>query len=95
LLPTIEEGEKVAFTVDGEEVEIKHAVFYADLSQFTGRTSGGLQYDISADASYEVNGTVRSAYQRNELVLRGSFFRGGAVKDTSRVAGILAKGTES
>ena len=95
LLPTIEEGEKVAFTVDGKEVEIKHAVFYADLSQFTGRTSGGLQYDISADASYEVNGTVRSAYQRNELVLRGSFFRGGAVKDTSRVAGILAKGTES
>lgn len=95
LLPTIEEGEKVAFTVDGKEVEIKHAVFYADLSQFTGRTSGGLQYDISADASYEVNGTVRSAYQRNELVLRGSFFRGGAVKDTSRVAGILAQGTES
>ena len=95
LLPTIEDGEKVSFVVDGEEVEINHAVFYADLSEFTGRTSGGLQYDISADASYEVNGTVRSAYQRNELVLRGSFFRGGAVKDTSRVAGILAQGTES
>lgn len=95
LLPTIESEDKVSFIVDGEEVEIKHAVFYADLSEFTGRTSGGLQYDISADASYEVNGTVRSAYQRNELVLRGSFFRGGAVKDTSRVAGILAKGTES
>ena len=95
LLPTIEDGEKVSFTVEGKEVEIKHAVFYADLGQFTGRTSGGLQYDISADASYEVNGTVRSAYQRNELVLRGSFFRGGAIKDTSRVAGILAEGTES
>lgn len=95
LLPTIESEDKVSFIVDGEEVEIKHAVFYADLSEFTGRTSGGLQYDISADASYEVNGTVRSAYQRNELVLRGSFFRGGAVKDTSRVAGILAQGTES
>lgn len=95
LLPTIESEDKVSFIVDGEEVEIKHAVFYADLGEFTGRTSGGLQYDISADASYEVNGTVRSAYQRNELVLRGSFFRGGAVKDTSRVAGILAQGTES
>ena len=95
LLPTIEDGEKVSFIVDGEEVNITHAVFYADLAEFTGRTSGGLQYDISADASYEVNGTVRSAYQRNELVLRGSFFRGGAVKDTSRVAGILAKATES
>lgn len=95
LLPTIESEDKVSFIVDGEEVEIKHAVFYADLGEFTGRTSGGLQYDISADASYEVKGTVRSAYQRNELVLRGSFFRGGAVKDTSRVAGILAQGTES
>ena len=95
LLPTIEGGEKVSFKVEGKDVEIKHAVFYADLGQFTGRTSGGLQYDISADASYEVSGTVRSAYQRNELVLRGSFFRGGAIKDTSRVAGILAQGTES
>lgn len=95
LLPTIEGGEKVSFKVEGKDVAIKHAVFYADLGQFTGRTSGGLQYDISADASYEVSGTVRSAYQRNELVLRGSFFRGGAIKDTSRVAGILAQGTES
>lgn len=92
LLPTIESEDEISFVVDGKEVEIKHAVFYADLGEFTGRTSGGLQYDISADASYEVNGAVRSAYQRNELVLRGSFFRGGAVKDTSRVAGILAKG---
>lgn len=92
LLPTIESDDEISFIVDGKEVKIKHAVFYADLGEFTGRTSGGLQYDISADASYEVNGTVRSAYQRNELVLRGSFFRGGAVKDTSRVAGILAKG---
>lgn len=91
LLPTIESEDEIKFVVDGKEVEIKHAVFYADLGEFTGRTSGGLQYDISADASYEVNGTVRSAYQRNELVLRGSFFRGGAVKDTSRVAGILAQ----
>ncbi len=92
LLPTIESDDEIKFIVDGKEVEITHAVFYADLGEFTGRTSGGLQYDISADASYEVNGTVRSAYQRNELVLRGSFFRGGAVKDTSRVAGILANG---
>lgn len=95
LLPTIESEDEISFVVDGETVDITHAVFYADLGEFTGRTSGGLQYDISADASYEVNGTVRSAYQRNELVLRGSFFRGGAIKDTSRVAGILANGTES
>ena len=89
LMPTIESNDKVSFVVDGEAVNITHAVFYADLSEFTGYTSGGLQYDISADASYEVNGATRSAYQRNELVLRGTFFRGGAIKDVSRVSGIL------
>lgn len=89
LMPTIESNDQVSFIVDGEAVNITCAVFYADLSAFTGYTSGGLQYDVSADASYEVDGATRSAYQRNELVLRGSFFRGGAVKDITRVSGIL------
>ena len=95
LMPTIESEDAIAFTVEGKEVPITHAVFYADLSEFVGYTSGGLQYDIATEASYEINGTVRSAYQRNELVLRGSFFRGGAVKDTSRVSGIKQLGAES
>lgn len=95
LMPTIESDDAVAFTVDGESVPITHAVFYADLSEFVGYTSGGLQYDVATEASYEVNGTVRSAYQRNELVLRGSFFRGGAVKDVTRVSGIKQLGAES
>ena len=91
LMPTIESDDEISFVVNGEAVPITHAVFYGDLRQFTGRTSGGLQYDISTDASYEVNGQTRSAYQRNELVLRGSFFRGGAVKDPSRISGIAQK----
>lgn len=95
LMPTIESSDAIAFTVDGEEVPITHAVFYADLSEFVGYTSGGLQYDVATEASYEVNGTVRSAYQRNELVLRGSFFRGGAIKDVTRVSGIKQLATES
>ena len=95
LMPTIESEDEVAFLVEGKTVPITHSVFYADLSEFVGYTSGGLQYDIATEASYEVNGSVRSAYQRNELVLRGSFFRGGAVKDTSRVSGIKQQGAES
>ena len=90
LLPTLGAGDTRTFQVEGANVVINHAVFYADLGEFTGRTSGGLQYDLSTDASYEVNGVVRSAYQRNEMVLRGSFFRGGAVKDASKVAGVLS-----
>ena len=95
LMPTIESSDAVAFTVDGEEVPITHAVFYADLSEFVGYTSGGLQYDVATEASYEIDGVVRSAYQRNELVLRGSFFRGGAIKDVTRVSGIKQLGAES
>ena len=95
LMPTIESQDTVSFIVEGEAVPITHAVFYADLSEFVGYTSGGLQYDVATEASYEVNGAVRSAYQRNELVLRGSFFRGGAVKDVTRVSGIKQLASES
>lgn len=90
LLPTLNSTETKTFMVQGVNVTIDQAVFYADLRTFTGRSSGGLKYDVDGSASYEVNGTVYSAYQRNEVVLRGSFFRGGVVKDPSVVASIAA-----
>jgi len=90
LMPTLNDVGTKSVTIDGETVTINNAIFYADLSTFTGRTSGGLMYDLSTEAAYEVEGTVKSAYQRNELVLRGSFFRGGAVKDTEKVAAIAS-----
>lgn len=92
LLPSLDTAGTVALTVEGQTVTVNHAVFYADLTKFTGRTSGGLQYDLSTDASYEEEGQTKSAFQRNELVLRGSFFRGGAITDPTKVAGILAPG---
>ena len=90
LMPTLNVVETKSFNVHGAAVTIDQAVFYADLRTFTGRTSGGLKYDVDGSASYEIDGTVYSAYQRNEIVLRGSFFRGGVVKDTSVVASIAA-----
>lgn len=92
LLPALDTAQTKTFAVDGTNVTVNHAVFYANLSNFTGRTSGGLQYDLSTEAAYEDNGTVKSAYQRNELVLRGSFFRGGAIKDTDQVAALASPG---
>lgn len=92
LMPTLNSAGTVTVAVDGVNVTINHAVFYANLDNFTGRTSGGLQYDLSTEAAYEDNGTVKSAYQRNELVLRGSYFRGGAIKDEDQVAGLLSPG---
>ncbi len=88
LMPSLGGSESISHLVDGVAKVINHAVIFADLTTFTGRTSGGLQYDVSNSASYENGGIVKSAYQRNELVLRGSFFRGGAVKDINVVAGI-------
>ena len=92
IMPSLNTAGTKTIVVDGVSVTVNHAVYYFDTTNFTGRTSGGLQYDLSTEASYEVNGTVKSAYQRNELVLRGSFFRGGAVLDDSRVSGLLSNG---
>lgn len=92
LMPALDTANTVVVQVDGVNVTINHSVYYADLQNFTGRTSGGLQYDLSTEASYEQNGSTKSAFQRNELILRGSFFRGGAILDTDQVAGLLSPG---
>lgn len=100
LLPTLGEGDKrtfVAQTLDGtkiETVDITSPVFYGDFDEYRGKTHGGLSYDVSAEASYEVYGPdgvqeVRSAWQRNELVLRGSYYRGGYIADPSVIAGMI------
>lgn len=99
LLPTLGEGdtrEFVAQSLDGttiETVTITSPVFYGDFDEYRGKTHGGLSYDVSADASYEVYGAsgvteVRSAWQRNELVLRGSYYRGGYIADPTVIAGM-------
>jgi hypothetical protein len=93
LLPTLGTSETKSFTVNGVTVTVDKAVFYLDLSNFTGRTSGGLQYDLATQASYETGGKVKSAFQRNEIVLRGSFFRGGAIKDREQVSALEAEAT--
>lgn len=90
LMPTLNTTETRVFNVHGNAVTVDTAVFYGDLRTFTGRTSGGLKYDVDGSASYEIDGVTYSAYQRNEIVLRGSFFRGGVVKDVSVIAGIPA-----
>lgn len=99
LLPTLGEGDTrtfVAQSLDGtaiETVDITSPVFYGDFDEYRGKIHGGLSYDVSADAPYEVYDAsgvkeVRSAWQRNELVLRGSFYRGGYLADESVIAGM-------
>lgn len=91
LMPTLgETGTYKTFAYEGSTVTINHAVFYINPSNVRARENGGLRYDLSTEAAYEVNGVVRSAYQRNEIVLRGSHFRGTAVLDPSRVGSVRA-----
>lgn len=92
LMPTLDTIETKSFTIEGAAVTIDQGVFFVDLSTISARTSGGLIYDLSTDASYEISQTVYSAFQRNELVVRGSFFRGAEVRDRSKVASMYAIG---
>lgn len=72
-----------------ESVDITSPVFYGDIAEYCGKTSGTLKYDVSADAMYELpDGSKHSAWQRNEIVMRGSFLRGGYIADPTVIAGL-------
>ena len=95
LMPTLGEGDTKSFKATNNEtgtletVTISSPVFYGDLDEFRGKVSGGLKYDVSAEAAYETgDGSVHSAWQRNELVLRGSFLRGGYIANQGAFAGL-------
>lgn len=95
LMPTLGEGDTKSFKAMNNEtgnidtVTINSPVFYGDLNEFRGKVSGGLKYDVSAEAAYEVaDGSVHSAWQRNELILRGSFLRGGYIANQGAFAGL-------
>lgn len=92
LMPSI--GDDVAnnpkFMVNGKEVEITATVFFGDTDQFIGYTRGGLNLDISDVASYGPNAQY-SAYQRDEIVLRGYYYRGGAFRLPEAMAAITNK----
>lgn len=95
LLPTLGTNETRSFKAMNnqtgviETVDITSPVFYGDFNEFRGKVNGSLNYTVSTDASYEVNGTVYSAFQRDEMVIRGYFYRGGYVADPSVIAGLV------
>lgn len=95
LLPTLGTNETRQFKAMNnqtgvvETVDITSPVFYGDFNEYRGKVNGGLNYTISTDASYEINGTVYSAFQRDELVIRGYFYRGGYIADPSVIAGLV------
>lgn len=99
LMPTLGDDDYKTFEVgqltDPDtrvDVDITHGLFYVDPNRTAFRDHNGLSYDLSTQAAYvEPGGQVQSAFQNNEVLLRGSMWRGGAVKDTSRVAAVRAQ----
>lgn len=95
LLPTLGTNEVKQFKALNnqtgviETVDITSPVFYGDFNEYRGKVNGGLNYTVSTDAAYEINGTVYSAYQRDELVIRGYFYRGGYIADPTVIAGLV------
>jgi hypothetical protein len=92
LLPTVDTAQTKSLSFEGETATVNSAVFYVDPSVFKGRVSGGLNYSVSDVAAYESGGTVKSAYQRDQVVFRGYGYRASAVLDRSQVAAIGALG---
>lgn len=92
ILPPINSTTTLSFTVEGVSVTIDQAIFYADLSTISGRVSGGLNYSLSTEAAYEDSGVVKSAFQRDELLLRGYFYRNAAVRNNAKVGSVYAAG---
>lgn len=94
LMPTLGSNEVKTFKALNnatgvlESVDITTPVIYGDLDAYRGKVGGGLNYTVSTEASYEINGTVFSAYQRNEMVIRGAFTRGGYLADPTVIAGL-------
>lgn len=95
LMPTLGSTEVKQFKVMNnqtgvvETVDVTSPVFYGDLNEFRGKVSGGLNYTVSTDAAYEINGVVYSAFQRDELVLRGHFYRGGYIPNPEVFSGLV------
>lgn len=92
LLPTVNTAGTKSWTFEEVSVTVNHAIILADPANFKGRVSGGLNFQVSTEAAYEENSTVKSAFQRDKLLFRGYGYRASAVTQTDDVAGVLAPG---
>jgi hypothetical protein len=92
LLPTVDTAQTKSLSFEGESVTVNSGIFYTDPTVWKGRVSGGLNYNVSDQAAYEQGGTVKSAYQRDQVLFRGYAYRASAILDRSQVSAIGAPG---
>lgn len=93
IMPNLNTAATKSWTFEGESVTVNHGVLLADPADFVGKVSGGLNFQVSDVASYEVeNGGLKSAFQRDELVFRGYGYRSSGLYFEENVAGVSAPG---
>jgi ribosomal 30S subunit maturation factor RimM len=92
LLPTIDTTQTKSLSFEGDSVTVNSGIFYVNPSVWKGRVSGGLSYSVSDQAAYEQGSTVKSAFQRDQVLFRGYGYRASAILDRSQVSAIGALG---
>ena len=92
LLPTVDTNQTKTLSFEGNTVTVNNGIFYVDPTVWKGRVSGGLNYSVSDQAAYEQSGTVKSAFQRDQVLFRGYGYRASAILDRSQVSAIGALG---
>lgn len=92
LMPDLNTASTKSLVFEGTTATVNHGLFFADPDDFTGKVSGGLNFQVSDDAAYEIGGVTKSAWQRNEVVFRGSGYRASGLYFDEKVSGILAPG---
>lgn len=92
LMPNLNTAGTKSWTFEGTSVTVNSGILLADPADFVGRVSGGLNFQVSDVASYEENGSVKSAFQRDELVFRGYGYRASGLYFENNVAGVTAPG---
>src|SRR5690606_27542750 len=93
LLPTLGTGQTKSLSYannngEGATVTVDNAIFYVDRSSWAGRQSGTLFYDISTEAAYFDGSAMQSAFQNDEVVIRGYMYQGGTIMNNNKVAGL-------
>jgi ribosomal 30S subunit maturation factor RimM len=92
LLPTIDTTQTKSLSFEGDSVTVNSGIFYVNPTVWKGRVSGGLNYSVSDQAAYEQGSTVKSAFQRDQVLFRGYGYRASAILDRSQVSAIGALG---
>ena len=98
LMPTLgDDSTEPTYDVQGTNLNITHSIFHVDPNNWVGRENGTLRFDMSTDAAYTspVTSNLNSAFERDEMVLRGYHFLSGAIPQTDRVSGVRAEVTVS